>query len=67
MGAAATIRSASAVHSPAAAMHAPAAAVSAPAAMHAASTTAPHLSDKAVVHVGCGARRGEDLEGFSLG
>jgi hypothetical protein len=73
VSAAATIRPAAAVHSStamhtaAAAMHAATAAMhSAAAAMPAASTTASHLSDKAVVHVGCDARRGEDLEGLSL-
>ena len=49
------------MHSAASAMHATAAVAHAPA-----SATAPHLGDQAVVHVGCDARRSEDLEGLSL-
>ena len=64
------IRAAAAVHSAAPAMHATAAAVhsTAPAVHSAASAarSAPHLSDEAVVHVGCDAGRSEDFEGVSL-
>jgi hypothetical protein len=58
---------ATAVHAAATAMHAATAAMhAAAAAMHAAATTASHMRDKAVVHMGCDAGRGEDLEGLSL-
>jgi hypothetical protein len=74
ISATATIRPTAAVHSapaaigPTATVHSAAAAMhSTASAMHAAaSATGPHLRDEAVVHVGCDARRSEDLERLSL-
>jgi hypothetical protein len=60
--AAATVHSAApTVHAAASAVHSPAAAAHPPA-----SATGPHLSDEAVVHVGCDAWRSEDFKGLSL-
>jgi hypothetical protein len=51
---------------PAAAMHSTSAMHSTAVAHPPASATGPRFSDEAVVHVGCDARRSEDLEGLSL-